>query len=63
MAENQKTPSLGISLIPVILLIGLLSLSVTIYGDGMLSGPSQLVLALSTAVAAGIAMLRYHQTW
>ncbi len=63
MADPQKNPSIGISLIPVILLIGLLSLSVTIYGDGMLSGPSQLVLALSTAVAAGIAMLCYGQKW
>lgn len=59
----MKTPSLGISLIPVILLIGLLSLSVTIYGDGMLSGPSQLILAISTAVAAGIAMFCYGQKW
>lgn len=59
----MKTPSLGISLIPVILLIGLLSLSVTIYGDEMLSGPSQLILAISTAVAVGIAMFCYGQKW
>ncbi len=59
----MKTPSLGISLIPVILLIGLLSISVTIYGDEMLSGPSQLVLAISTAVAVGIAMFCYGQKW
>lgn len=59
----MKSPSLGISLIPVVLLIGLLSLSVTIYGDEMLSGPSQLVLAISTAVAAGISMIYYHQKW
>ncbi len=63
MSQSQKSPSLGISLIPVILLIGLLSLSVTIYGDSMLEGPSQLVLAISTAVAAGIAMLVDHHKW
>lgn len=59
----MKSPSFGISLIPVILLVGLLSLSVTIYGDGMLEGPSQLVLVIATAVAAGIAMLVYGQKW
>lgn len=60
---RHKTPSIGMSLIPVILLVGLLSLSVTIYGDEMLSGPSQLVLAISTAVAIAIAMLAYDYKW
>lgn len=63
MNDSKKTPSLGISLIPVLLLIGLLSLCVTIYGDSMLSGPSQLVLSISTAVAAAIAILGYKFSW
>ena len=61
--SQQKTPTIWVSLIPVILLIGLLSLSVTIYGDEMLSGPSQLVLTIATAVAIGIAMLCYGHKW
>lgn len=61
--SRHKKPSIGLSLIPVILLVGLLSLSVTIYGDEMLSGPSQLVLTLSTAVAIAIAMIVYDYKW
>ena len=60
---QQKTPSIWVSLIPVVILIGLLSFSVTIYGDEMLSGPSQLVLAISAAIAVGIAMLGYGHKW
>lgn len=60
---QNKKPSLIISLIPVVILIGLLCLSVTIYGDAMLSGPSQLVLLLATALAVAIAMLRYGFNW
>lgn len=56
-------PSFGISLIPVIVLIGMLTLSVQIFGDEMLSGPSQIVLVLATAIAAGLGMLRYGKSW
>ena len=58
-----RKPSLSVSLIPVVVLIGLLSYCVTIYGDGMLSGPSQLVLLLATGLAAALAMLRYGIGW
>lgn len=58
-----RTPSFTISLIPVVVLIGLLSLCVTIYGDEMLSGPSQLVLVIVTALAAALAMIKYHYSW
>lgn len=59
----KKKPSLIISLIPVIVLVGLLSISVTIYGDGMLSGPSQLILVISTALAVAFAILLYGFRW
>lgn len=62
MSKKQK-PSVVISMIPVVLLVGLLSYCITVFGDGMLSGPSQLVLTLCTGVVVAISMLVYKQTW
>lgn len=62
MSKKQK-PSVVISLIPVVLLVGLLSYCITVFGDGMLSGPSQLVLTLCTGVVVAISMLVYKQPW
>ena len=50
-------------MIPVVLLVGLLSYCITVFGDGMLSGPSQLVLTLCTGVVVAISMLVYKQSW
>ena len=64
MKKRQKTrPSVVVSLIPVVLLVGLLSYCITIFGDGMLSGPSQLVLMLCTGVAVFISLVFYGLTW
>ena len=62
MSKKQK-PSVVISMIPVVLLVGLLSYCITVFGDGMLSGPSQLVLTLCTGVVVAISMLVYKQSW
>ena len=59
----MKQPSLFVSLIPVVLLIALLSVSIYLFGDAMLSGPSQIVLMFVVAVAAAIAILGYKKTW
>ncbi len=61
--SRKKKPSVVISMIPVVLLVGLLSYSITVFGDGMLSGPSQLVLTLCTGVVVAISMLVYKQSW
>lgn len=61
--RNSPLPSIWISLIPVGLMVGLLSYCVTVYGDGMLSGPSQFVLTLSTGVAVALAMIIYKRPW
>lgn len=61
--SRKKKPSVVISLIPVVLLVGLLSYCITVFGDGMLSGPSQLVLTLCTGVVVAISMLVYKQSW
>lgn len=60
---HRRKPSLTISLIPIVVLISLLSLCVTIYGDAMLSGPSQLVLVIATALAVAFSILKYKYTW
>ena len=52
MTKNQ-TPSLGLSLIPVIFLITLLSINVIwVYGDDALSGSNQFILLLSGFLTA-----------
>jgi NhaC family Na+:H+ antiporter len=47
-----KRPSLGISLIPIIVLIALLALNVFLYGDDSLGGSNQMTLLISGTVAA-----------
>lgn len=61
--SRKKKPSVVISMIPVVLLVGLLSYCITVFGDGMLSGPSQLVLTLCTGVVVAISMVVYKQSW
>lgn len=61
--EERRKPSLLVSLIPVVVLISLLCFCVTIYGEDMLAGPSQLVLVIATALAVAIAILRYGFSW
>lgn len=52
-----------LSLFPVIFLVALLSLVIHIYGIDALSGPSQLVLILSTGIAAIISILYFKRPW
>lgn len=58
-------PSFGLSLIPIIILVLLLSFNVVVFGDGATSGPNQLALLFSAIVAALIARFKlkhdYHQ--
>lgn len=52
-----------VSITPVVFLIVFLSIVIHVYGIEALSGPSQLVLIVSTGIAALIAMLYFHKTW
>lgn len=52
-----------LSITPVVFLIVFLSVVIHVYGIDALSGPSQLVLIVSTGIAALIAMLYFHKTW
>ena len=47
---SGRAPSLAQSLIPVLVLIGLLAAGVYLFGDGSSGGPSQIALILSAAV-------------
>lgn len=55
MSSNIKSPSLIQSLIPIVLLIGLLFLNVRFFGDDTLSGSNQIALILAATVAGLIA--------
>lgn len=52
-----------LSLTPVVFLIVFLSIVIHVYGIDALSGPSQLVLIISTGIAVLIAILYFHKTW
>ena len=57
-----REPSLAQALVPIGLLMGLLALSVTLFGDESSSGPNQIALILGTAVA-GLVGLRNGHRW
>ncbi len=58
----HKTPTIWISLAPILVLIVLLTLNVTYFGDDTLSGSNQLALLFAAAVA-GIFSFRLGYTW
>lgn len=60
--KSQRIP-FYIALLPVFLLIGMLAISVHIFGDASLEGPSQWVLIMATALTAAIGMLAYGFKW
>ncbi len=49
-----RTPSLALSLIPVLVLVTLLSASVVLFGDGSSSGPNQIALMLAASVGGAL---------
>ena len=59
----MKHPSLLVSLLPIAMLIALQSVSIYMFGDGMLAGPSQVVLILITGVICAIAIVGYKKKW
>ncbi len=57
-----RAASLGQALVPIALLMGLLALSVILFGDESSSGPNQIALILAAAVA-GMVGLRNGHRW
>lgn len=53
MHDHENPPSLLISLVPLLVLVGILVLNVAVFGDGATGGPNQLAL-LSAAVVSAV---------
>lgn len=60
--NSHRQPSLALSLVPIVVLVGLLSLSVVLFGDSSSSGPNQIALILAAMVAAMVGT-RLGFTW
>ena len=65
MTENnpEKIPSPLLSLVPVLVLVGLLFFTIRIFGSNALEGASQVVLLVATAVCITIAMTCCSVKW
>ena len=61
MADSSaSSPSLLVSLIPVVVLIGLLAASVAFFGDASSAGANQIALVLASGVGSLIGLLHGH---
>ena len=63
MILPKKTPSPLLAIIPVITLVGLLYIVVRVFGGDTLNGASQVVLLVSTAICALLAILFCGTHW
>lgn len=70
MSEEMKNksivvgrPSYLVSFVPLLVLMALLFLTITAFGDGALSGGSQVCLLVASAVCATIGMWVYRVPW
>jgi Na+:H+ antiporter, NhaC family len=63
MQHTRKEPTVILALLPIVFLIGLLAMNIKIFGTDGLSGSNQLVLVLSSAFAAAIAVYSLKIRW
>src|SRR5690554_4524177 len=63
MAVKHKVPSLLEALFPIIILVVLLVINLSIFGVDSLSGSNQMVLIISSAIAACMAVFRLGIDW
>ena len=61
--SDRKLPHPLVSLIPVVVLIGLLVMVITLFGSDSLSGGSQIALLIGAAVCIFISTTFYHKPW
>ena len=59
--STTRSPSLIDALIPVVSLVGMLGVSVYLFGSDSSSGPNQIVLTLAAAIAAIVAIKNGHE--
>ena len=60
---ERKYPHPLVAIIPVVVLIGMLSIVIMLFGSDALSGGSQIALLLGVAVCVLISMTCYHTPW
>ena len=60
---DRKLPHPLISIIPVVVLIGLLAVAIALFGSDSLSGGSQIALVMGMAVCVLISTTVYHVPW
>ena len=60
---ERKTPHPLVAAIPVVVLIGLLTIIITLFGSDSLSGGSQIALLFGMAVCVTISMVFYKVPW
>ena len=58
-----KTPSVFVSFIPLAVLVGLLAITIHLFGSDAIMGGSQLSLLSASAVAAALATIIYKVSW
>jgi len=63
MTVKHKEPSLLEALLPILLLVILLAINLYIFGVDGLSGSNQMVLIISSAIAASMAIFRLGLSW
>ena len=59
----MKLPHPLVALIPILVLIGMLSMVIYLFGSDSLSGGSQIALIMGTAVCVAISMMVYRVPW
>ena len=61
--DKKPLPHLVVAIIPVVVLIGFLSIAITLFGSDSLSGGSQIALLMGMAVCVSISMSVYRVPW
>ncbi len=63
MMKQDVVPHPLVSVIPIVVLIGLLATVISLFGSESLSGGSQIALLLGMAVCVSISMTFYNVSW
>lgn len=61
--QSVKRPSVGLSLVPLVIMVVLLFFTIKVFGSDALSGGSQVVLLVTTACSSALAMLFCKVKW
>lgn len=62
-SNSSHLPTIWLSCVPLIILVGLIASVVSVFGDESLSGASQIALLVASSFAIGIGLLTKRVTW